>query len=58
MRRLSFLAGPLAWLDWLPILGGDRRRALDRIADTGVVTFVPTERGHAESAGVEAGEDR
>ena len=30
LRRLSLLAGPFAWLDWLPQLWGERRRLLDR----------------------------
>jgi hypothetical protein len=30
VRRASLLAGPLAWVDWIPFLWGDRRRLLDR----------------------------
>jgi uncharacterized RDD family membrane protein YckC len=37
VRRLSLLAGPLAWLDWLPQLWGDRQRFLDRVAGTKVI---------------------
>lgn len=37
VRRLSFLAGPYAWLDWLPVLWGRRRRILDLLAETKVV---------------------
>jgi uncharacterized RDD family membrane protein YckC len=37
VRRLSLLAGPAAWLDWLPQLWGDRRRLLDRWTRTKVV---------------------
>jgi hypothetical protein len=29
LRRTSLLAGPLAWVDWMPLLWGDRRRLLD-----------------------------
>ncbi|ROT31249.1 RDD family protein [Micromonospora sp. HM5-17] len=38
LRRLSFLLGPLAWLDWVPLLWGDRRRLLDRVSGTKVVS--------------------
>lgn len=44
VRRLSLLAGPFAWLDWLPQLWGERRRFLDRIAGTKVVA----QRGQGE----------
>jgi uncharacterized RDD family membrane protein YckC len=44
VRRLSLLAGPFAWLDWLPQLWGERRRFLDRLAGTKVVA----QRGHGE----------
>lgn len=37
LRRLSFLVGPLAWLDWVPFLAGHRRRLLDHVAGTEVV---------------------
>jgi uncharacterized RDD family membrane protein YckC len=37
LRRTSFLAGPLAWLDWAPLLWGERRRLLDRVTRTKVV---------------------
>jgi len=36
-RRLSLLAGPFAWLDWLPQFWGERRRFLDRLTRTKVV---------------------
>ncbi|NRQ31906.1 hypothetical protein HII36_08645 [Nonomuraea sp. NN258] len=36
-RRLSLLVGPVAWLDWLPVLWGDRRRLLDLLIGTKVV---------------------
>lgn len=38
LRRISFLFGPLAWLDWLPFLAGRRRRLLDYWNRTRVVT--------------------
>lgn len=44
IRRLSFLAGPLAWVDWIPVLWGERRRALDRMVDTKVVTIASLDR--------------
>jgi uncharacterized RDD family membrane protein YckC len=44
VRRLSLLAGPFAWLDWLPQLWGERRRFLDRVAGTKVVA----QRGRGE----------
>lgn len=47
VRRLSFLAGPLAWLDWLPFLKADRRRLLDHVAGTRVVAARPA-RGRLE----------
>lgn len=37
VRRLSFLAGPIAWLDWIPALWGERQRILDRVAATRVI---------------------
>jgi uncharacterized RDD family membrane protein YckC len=37
LRRLSLLAGPFAWLDWLPQLWGERRRFLDRATGTKVI---------------------
>jgi uncharacterized RDD family membrane protein YckC len=37
MRRISFLLGPLAWLDWIPFLANRRRRLLDYLAQTNVV---------------------
>jgi len=37
VRRLSFLVGPLAWLDWVPVLWGDRQRVLDKVSATKVV---------------------
>lgn len=37
VRRLSFLLGPLAWLDWAPFLSGRPRRLLDYAAATTVV---------------------
>jgi uncharacterized RDD family membrane protein YckC len=37
VRRLSFLMGPLAWLDWLPVLKGEQRRILEHVAGTRVV---------------------
>ncbi len=36
-RRLSFLAGPLAWVDWVPGLWGERQRVFDKLAGTRVV---------------------
>ncbi len=47
-RRLSLLAGPSAWLDWLPQLWGDRRRFLDRLARTKVID----QRGQGEPRAV------
>lgn len=47
-RRLSLLAGPFAWLDWLPQLWGERRRFLDRLARTKVVA----QRGQGEPRAV------
>lgn len=49
VRRLSFLAGPLAWLDWTPLLWGDRRRVCERIVETRVVTIDATERAQSSS---------
>ena len=43
VRRLGFLLGPAAWLDWVPFLVGDRRRVLDRLAGTRVVLAAPRE---------------
>jgi uncharacterized RDD family membrane protein YckC len=37
VRRLSFLLGPLAWLDWMPALWGDRQRVLDKVNATKVI---------------------
>ncbi|WP_432981889.1 RDD family protein [Dactylosporangium sp. CA-233914] len=37
LRRTSFLLGPLAWLDWAPVLAGRHRRILDYVAGTRVV---------------------
>ncbi|SDM51509.1 RDD family protein [Nonomuraea jiangxiensis] len=37
VRRLSLLVGPFAWLDWAPVVWGDRRRVLDRLTETKVV---------------------
>ncbi|WP_250443033.1 RDD family protein [Actinotalea sp. C106] len=37
LRRVSLLAGPVAWIDWVPCLWGDRGRLLDRLSDTMVV---------------------
>lgn len=39
VRRLTFLGGPLAWLDWLPVLKGDQRRIFDHIANTQVINI-------------------
>jgi uncharacterized RDD family membrane protein YckC len=39
VRRLSFLVGPVAWLDWVPFLAGHRRRLLDYVAATRVVVL-------------------
>ena len=36
-RRLSLVLGPAAWLDWLPLLWGDRHRVLDHLTGTKVV---------------------
>ncbi|MEV5893660.1 RDD family protein [Nonomuraea fuscirosea] len=38
VRRLSLLVGPFAWLDWAPVVWGDRRRVLDRLTETKVVS--------------------
>jgi uncharacterized RDD family membrane protein YckC len=38
VRRLSFLLGPVAWLDWAPFLSGHPRRLLDFAAATTVVS--------------------
>ncbi|MFG6195558.1 RDD family protein [Nonomuraea sp. JJY05] len=40
-RRLSLLLGPFAWLDWAPVVWGDRRRVLDRLVETKVVAAAP-----------------
>jgi hypothetical protein len=48
VRRLSLLAGPSAWLDWLPQFWGDRRRLLDRLTRTKVVA----QRGQREPRAV------
>ncbi|MFI9847087.1 RDD family protein [Nonomuraea sp. NPDC051941] len=37
VRRLSLLLGPFAWLDWAPVVWGDRRRVLDHLVATKVV---------------------
>ena len=37
VRRLSLLAGPFAWLDWVPFLWGEQRRILDLLTGTRVV---------------------
>lgn len=37
VRRMSFLGGPLAWLDWIPALWGERQRIFDRVAATRVI---------------------
>jgi uncharacterized RDD family membrane protein YckC len=47
-RRLSLLAGPFAWLDWLPQFWGDRHRLLDRLTRTKVVA----QRGQREPRAV------
>jgi uncharacterized RDD family membrane protein YckC len=44
VRRLSFLLGPIAWLDWAPALWGERRRILDHVAQTKVVIAAPGTR--------------
>lgn len=41
VRRLSFLVGPFAWLDWIPVLWGGRGRVLDLVAGTKVVVVDP-----------------
>ncbi|MEU6782620.1 RDD family protein [Nonomuraea angiospora] len=43
VRRLSLLLGPFAWLDWAPVVWGDRRRVLDLLVETKVVTAAPAE---------------
>jgi uncharacterized RDD family membrane protein YckC len=48
VRRLSLLAGPSAWLGWLPQLWGDRRRLPDRLTRTKVVA----QRGQREPRAV------
>lgn len=42
VRRLSLLVGPFAWVDWVPVLWGDRRRVLDRLTKTKVVSANPS----------------
>ncbi|MEV6030716.1 RDD family protein [Nonomuraea sp. NPDC052116] len=37
VRRLSLLLGPFVWLDWAPVVWGDRRRVLDHLVATKVV---------------------
>lgn len=37
IRRLSFLVGPFAWLDWVPALWGDRQRVMDRVSAAKVI---------------------
>ncbi|MEQ4305010.1 RDD family protein [Plantactinospora sp. B6F1] len=37
VRRVSFLLGPLAWLDWVPFLANRPRRLFDYVAGTRVV---------------------
>ncbi|MFC0531959.1 RDD family protein [Phytohabitans kaempferiae] len=37
LRRLSFLVGPLAWLDWTPLLLSRRRRVMEYLARTRVI---------------------
>lgn len=37
VRRLSLVVGPVAWLDWVPAVWGDRRRVLDHLTGTKVV---------------------
>jgi uncharacterized RDD family membrane protein YckC len=37
LRRTSFLLGPFAWLDWVPLLWGNRRRLLELATGTKVV---------------------
>lgn len=49
LRRLSFLVGPFAWLDWIPALWGDRRRILDRMTETRVIA-----EAHGHERGVDA----
>ncbi|WP_049567163.1 RDD family protein [Nonomuraea sp. SBT364] len=44
VRRLSPLLGPFAWLDWVPVAWGDRRRLLDRLTETKVVSAAETRR--------------
>lgn len=50
VRRLSFLMGPLAWLDWLPVLKGDQRRILEHVAGTRVLKCVESRSGHGTHA--------
>lgn len=47
LRRLSFLVGPLAWLDWAPFLTGRPRRLLDYVAGTKVVRDTHRAEVHA-----------
>ncbi|MEV0830011.1 RDD family protein [Nonomuraea rubra] len=37
VRRLSLVLGPIAWLDWVPVAWGDRRRVLDHLTGSKVV---------------------
>jgi hypothetical protein len=41
VRRRSLLAGPVAWIDWIPLLWDDRRRSLDQLTQTKVVLAAP-----------------
>ncbi|HEX4818257.1 MAG TPA: RDD family protein [Nonomuraea sp.] len=37
VRRVSLMLGPIAWLDWVPVVWGDRRRVLDHLTGSKVV---------------------
>lgn len=45
IRRLSFLVGPFAWLDWIPALWGDRQRVMDRVSAAKVIQADATPEG-------------
>jgi len=44
VRRLCLLLGPFAWVDWIPAVWGDRRRILDRLTETKVVSVTAAEK--------------
>lgn len=54
LRRLSFLVGPLAWLDWLPFLAARPRRLLEFLAGTRVVVLPHDPEERAKGKGIPA----